>query len=341
MTKKSPVWSVIKNWLIIGTAVVGFSYLSDHVNHKRNQGATETIYSQKNISVLEDIIKEEKHFLKDVPEMSAANYLSEDEAVRIFDQQIKKNLTDFLKINDFENPKICSKYGDSANIMMATITGLGLLGLFCFAFLHVLDLCALSKKGKQLFKEKNYATLLNTGMNTAAVLTLAVLLFDVPYGELNKSMYNTVSRKVIINYQNTDCLKINNPEKLAMTLTHEITHHLQELNGMSRTSNVIREGHSMGVARYLGKELYEKTGNPDFLVALDYELRSFVTVYLDLCKEFNVEPNTGLIEGIKTTELESHSLGISLFAIKEKQYGAEIYSEVLKGNNSSLLSNNN
>ncbi len=312
-------------WLAVGTLYVAGS-VSSYLHDKPYTGQ---LYQKQNISSIETIIEEQNDYFKNVPPCNTSSTLPERKAVEVFESEVKSELEKFLDVPEIKAPPIHSDFPDPINLLIA-----GFLGAFGLLLTYK-SVKYLIKFSESLVK-KDKDELVASIVGGVGYLLISSYSFSMAANLIWTNSYNQLSKSVSITYTDKKNFVIDTPEKLSMVIAHEVTHHLQDEKDVDNL--LLKEGHAIGVARNVGRTLYEKTKNPDFLEVQKFEQRYFVSVYLALCEKFNVQPKEELIKEIEPVHLEEHSLGGALFALKEAQWGDEIYSDILKGDYSKLLS---
>lgn len=297
------------------------------------------LYREENVLILEDILEEEKAYFEHIPSSIERSNSPEEDAIPIFNEEIKHHVEDFLNIPEFENPKIVLSRKNPKNLALA-ITGVFVGCLFSLGAVRYLLLGGIRnyrelREGK-LPSTDNIADDIGLGMKYLFFGAMGLLNITTGIDIYHTNNYTRYSNEVNISYVSKG--EIDTPKKLAMVLTHEIVHSLQYRPGI-KIDPTIKEGHAKGVARNVGKILYEETKDPAFVEPFrTYDLNTFATIYVDMCKEISRKPNKELIQGLDSSlVIESHTLGFTLFAIREHQWGDRIYREVLEGDYCRIL----
>ena len=277
------------------------------------------IYQEEHIPLLERIIEDEAElYLQIQAHAENAEGSADDDAeetVQEFEHSVKPRLESFLGTGSIDMPPSYTGFWDGlfspySGLLMAA--GISLLSLFAFS-----AKC----------------------LNRFTFLTIALFSPITPMGVL--SLYQLTGNNYYEPFTNSIYLSSSeSPEEAAITMTHEFTHYVQDQQDTDDVHSIM-EGHARGVELVIGKELYEETGNPAYLLhALESELGDLLVVYNDLCKRFDV----GLqltIPGIEPNgAVEAHGLGTTLFMLRERQWGErgmEIYPTVLRGDYCMLL----
>ena len=151
-------------------------------------------------------------------------------------------------------------------------------------------------------------------------------------------------------------------------LAHEYVHHVQNFfipclgypiitsPNYDEGHNVLMEGHARGVERECSKEWSLRSANPIFYrINLQNEISELISSYRWMCKTFNIQLNKHLISTTRLIFTErrlaewsyknkifknknlnkkptNHSMGNTLFQIKEREDGLDIYRKILRMN---------
>ena len=143
-------------------------------------------------------------------------------------------------------------------------------------------------------------------------------------------------------------LNTNNKYGLHEDMAHEFTHcihHVKSIPTMSRfwgkKYNVFEEGHAVSVARHMGQQMYEETGDLGYTSEQLYfcrhallEIGGDEVVHILLSSdqdERKKELSNTPIPKENIDICDRYELGTALFALHEMVNGPEIYAQVLRG----------
>src|SRR3989344_6129277 len=315
--------------VIIGT---GIAMMCNSPKNSLKSKWHDILYKEENVFILEDILKEERTYFEHIPPAVERSDSPEEDAIPIFNKQIKHHVEDFLNIPEFENPRIISSRKNPKNLALART------GLFigCLSSLGAVGYLLLGRirSSRQIRERKRPSAYdIRSGIKGIFFGTMGLININLSLNIYHSNNYIQDLNEVNISYVNTNGGAIvDTPEKLAIVLTHEVTHSLQYRPGI-KIDSTMKEGHEEGVARNVGKILYDETKDPAFVEQFrTYDRNAFATIYIDICKDVNRKPNKELIRDLDSSlALEEHTIGFTLFAIREHQWGDRIYRDVLEG----------
>ncbi len=311
--------------ILIGVAVgAGSSHLRIKFSKKSYDSV---LYSQQNLPVIEQILEDERQYYDNIP-IRNGDSMNPAKGIEIFNQEVKPKLEDLLNVHEYKEPSI--RYGLESPFALGLLSfwlilGAGSLGS---VFFHSQDFWdQLKTKEKRMLKPiGKIGFFLGVGFYS---------MFQISDSfQLNK--YFTPVEQVNVCYSDT-VFETDNPASLSIITAHEYTHHIQHIKNFMK-NKVESEGHSLGVAMHLGRQMYEQTNNPDYVkITKQYNLPLIASFYKDLCDELGVEPKEELINGLKSLPINAHAKGAVLFALREYQHGDQIYRAVLDGKKDLLL----
>ena len=131
--------------------------------------------------------------------------------------------------------------------------------------------------------------------------------------------------------------------KLNWICAHELTHHLQHLNGLNvKNNNILLEGHARLTDRIVSENMAEKNNDTRYkyfsystiLGELEY---AYDYLSLDMKKQDN---QPFFKKMFAETEINYHALGTAAFMILEEKYGQSILTDIMRQKYSKILTLN-
>lgn len=292
----------------------------------------DALFQEENIPLLEEIIAEDIAFLQTPESDQSLGPLTEQEVVDYFTAEIQPSLEEFLHVNEYVVPHV--DFGlDKAffNIIekpggLVMLGAFGLLTLGCFGMASRFGREAyLGFTRKKERKPSGFVPLLFAGTSGLMGAYLGLSGYNLMVSQANS--FSAEGNRINLSYT----AQFEEPESLAMVFGHEFTHSLQWQHGVLPSSYVC-EGHANGVEQHLRHEAYERTGNTAFIYEPgQLRLGELLRTYAEICEQFGIEPKP-VAESIPAYENDTaHSRGTALFAIRERQWGTDIYPALLEG----------
>ncbi len=296
----------------------------EYLSQITNSNLTKLLLKDENIPVLKDVLNSRIHEFRHLEKLNEAgkldlgNYVKPGELEDLL-LHVKKNVDEFLGVSNIKPPKI--KYHNLLSYQsMMSLSGYAASGYFVVS--------AVASNGSEL--ERLCAGLMGTVILGASSIMHLIYCMD--------SCYNKITKTIDV--------KKNNKASLVTTIAHEYSHHVQrgKLPPFSSKYEIFREGHAIGVERYIAEMYSERGNNPAFLYeASKRRLYQMTQAYFWMCTRLGKSVNANLVKKAeslreKISPRESgrkpnpHAFGTALFSIYEQKHSKGIYKDMLHCN---------
>ncbi|MBI1968893.1 hypothetical protein HYS49_03205 [Candidatus Woesearchaeota archaeon] len=301
-----------------------------------NRRTEDVLFQEENIPILEEIIQEEIGFLNTPESSQSLGDFSEQEVVEHFRTDIQPLFDEFLETSNYDFPRIEVGMGAAFSkaveqplsaFLMAVGGVFGIGGAMLSIGFGIKALRGLLEE-KERRSNGWVVHLLMAGC-------CAFLGYGAGMSAYNRVVSNANSFSPQGNTLNLSYIpyRFEEPETLALIFGHELTHAVQyQHRDVVAPSAYLLEGHASGVEQHLRRELYEATGNTNFIYeAGRMRLGELLSTYTDICEYFSVEPRLFADDLQLPSNDRYHSYGTALFALREQQWGDRIYAGFLDG----------
>lgn len=278
-----------------------------------DQGMQKALLNEKNIPVLEELIRRDARRYEHIRPMPEGNLMSAKELVEAL-PDIANKVCSFLDVSGIALPKI------SYARRWDTYLGLALSSAGAVAGI--------------VAAESGYVNF-GTSLGLIAISTLLVNLGILK--ELSISKY----------FRRSKHIRMSKPlprGKAIPIIAHEYTHHVLHEIGVPKGHSAFHEGMAIGVERYVSGILAKKENNDAILLGtIKHSLREYTDVLIWICSNLRRKYDKRILDypavqmccgtglsGDGYGPPNEHSIGNSLLSIYAAVDGQDIYRKILK-----------
>lgn len=308
----------------------------------------ERFFREENIPILEELIENHWQTLGAITKKEYENnrllYNGEKvlphnlEAISL---QVYKEVNNFLRIKNKDFPE-CKFFNISNNLLREDTSSISkkisLLiggGVSSFIMSHFIFDSVVNILYSPSFPIKDIIYIILFVLSTSIAGKGAKEIFNMAIDTERVSFYHRIYKKIILQTTKKErYLKAT----VVPTISHEYSHHLQNIfNILNPIEGIFAEGHANSIEKKITLMYTKQTNDPSYLYFLiRTQLLESISGYLQLCKYFQKNPTFSKdLEPIgkrikKKSSYSPHSIGYPLFALYEKQFGAERFQIMLK-----------